>query len=139
MSEEFGLTNSGDKVVQVPVEKKEPNLVPIVKKDVTQTAEEFVKNIPPVIEKKKRGRPKKVATVVKATAPVVVEPAKPEPRTWHCSSCQEDFNDKNVMKIGAGTNRWAVFCPQCQRSFGFQDQEVLNKVAALIKNNPTGK
>jgi hypothetical protein len=63
----------------------------------------------------------------------------PEEREWYCSTCRENISDKNVMKIGAGDNRWAVFCPQCQRSFGFQDQAVIDKVAELIKNNPTGK
>lgn len=60
-------------------------------------------------------------------------------REWYCSTCRENIADRNVMKIGAGTDRWAVFCPQCQRSFGFLDQAVLDKVADLIKNNPTGK
>ena len=66
-------------------------------------------------------------------------PEIPEEREWYCSTCRENISDKNVMKIGAGENRWAVFCPQCQRSFGFQDQLVLDTVADMIKNNPTGK
>lgn len=78
-------------------------------------------------EKKKPGRPKKVKT-----DEVTVKP-------WYCSTCREDIDDKNAMKIGAGENRWAVFCPQCQRSFGFQDQAMHDKVADFIKNNPTGK
>ena len=71
---------------------------------------------------KKRGRPKKV-----------------ESKQWRCSTCREVFDDAGVMKIGAGTNRYAVFCPNCQKSLGFEDQVVLDTVAALIKNNPTGK
>jgi len=74
---------------------------------------------------KKRGRPKKK----------VEQPA----RNWRCGTCQEIFDDKQVMKIGAGENRYAVFCPYCQKSLGFQDQAVLDTVAELIKNNPNFK
>jgi hypothetical protein len=61
----------------------------------------------------------------------------PEEREWYCSTCRENIADKNVMRIGAGDNRSAIFCPQCQRSFGFQDKAVADKIAELIKNNPT--
>lgn len=72
------------------------------------------------------------------TESVPVEEIEAE-KEWYCSTCRENIADKEVMKIGAGDNRWAVFCPQCQRSFGFQDQAALDQVAAMIKNNPTGK
>ena len=114
MSDEFGLTNVGsDGVVSVPVETKAERIVPEVKLEA------------PVIEKRKRGRPRKV-----------VEEVVPE-REWYCSTCRETIADHNAMKIGVGTNRWAVFCPQCQRSFGFLDQAMLDKVAKLIRDNPT--
>lgn len=133
MSEENFIVNDGDGAKLVPVESKEPTLAPV------DTA-----------PKKKRGRPAKVKTVVpvevrESTAtPSAVTESVPveeevEEREWYCSTCRENIADKNVMKIGAGDDRWAVFCPQCQRSFGFLDQAVLDKVADLIKNNPTGK
>lgn len=122
MSEEFGLTNSGDGVVPVPVElkdhSKDPVLVPVAKEEVV---------VPP-IEKKKRGRPTKK----------VAEEVKPE-KIWYCSTCRETISNSNIMRIGAGENRCAVFCPQCQRSFGFEDQAMLDKVAGFIRDNPTGK
>lgn len=131
MSEENFIVNDGDGAKLVPVESKEPTLAP--------TPE----------GKKKRGRPAK-----KTLVPVEVRTSTAEPsavtesvpvedvvaeKEWYCSTCRENISDKNVMKIGAGSDRWAVFCPQCQRSFGFIDQAVLDKVADLIKNNPTGK
>jgi hypothetical protein len=132
MSEEFGLTNAGDNIVPVPVEVKEPTI----------PAAELTK-IPQPIEKKKRGRPAKRSLTppqgVAEVAPVeeVVEKTDKE---WYCSTCRETISDKNVMRIGAGDNgRCAVFCPQCQRSFGFEDKDLQDKVAALIKDNPTGK
>ncbi len=134
MSEEFGLTNAGDNIVPVPVEVKEPTI----------PAAELTK-IPQPIEKKKRGRPAKRSLTppqgVAEVAPVeeVVEKLEEQEKIWYCSSCRETISDQNVMKIGAGTNRYAVFCPMCQRAFGFEDQDLQDKVAALIKNNPTGK
>lgn len=130
MSEENFIVNEGDGAKLVPVEAKEPTLAPVQ-------------------GKKKRGRPAK-----KAIVPVEVKESLDTPsavtediptedvvaeKEWYCSTCRENIADKNVMKIGAGVDRWAVFCPQCQRSFGFVDQAVLNAVADLIKNNPTGK
>ncbi len=82
--------------------------------------------------KKKRAynrKPKVVAPVAEVV----------EERTWHCSTCREDIPDSTVMKIGAGENRYAVFCPMCQRSFGFEDKVMHETVAGWIKNNPTGK
>jgi len=125
MSEEnkdFGLTNAGDSVVPVPVElkdhSKDPTLIPVVKEEVVEP-----------VEKKKRGRPAKKAA----------EEVKPE-KIWYCSTCRETISNKNVMRIGAGDNgRCAVFCPQCTRSFGFEDQVLQDTVAKLIKDNPTGK
>lgn len=130
MSEENFIVNDGNEAKLVPVEAKEPTLAPAA-------------------PKKKRGRPAK-----KTLAPVEVRTSIAEPsavtesvpvedvvaeREWYCSTCRENIADRNVMKIGAGNDRWAVFCPQCQRSFGFLDQAVVDKVAELIKNNPTGK
>jgi len=145
-NKDFGLTNSGDKVVPVPVELKDHSKDPVltppkpertelereVDAEIIAKGKDAIKDFDEsqaiVVPAKKRGRPAKK----------VVAEVKPE-KIWYCSTCRETISDKNVMKIGAGTNRWAVFCPQCQRSFGFLDQEVQNKVAALIKNNPTGK
>lgn len=130
---EFGLTNSGDNVVQVPVELKDHSKDPVIA----------------AVPKKKRGRPAKNALTPieikpSVTVPSAVTESLPEvkekpAKEWYCSSCQETISDKEVMKIGAGTNRWAVFCPMCQRAFGFEDQDLQDKVADLIKNNPTGK
>src|ERR1035437_5152366 len=116
---EFGLTNSGDSVVPILVETKDHSKDPLL----TEPKKEQL-----VIKKKKLGRPKKVKAVE----------AKPE-KIWYCSTCRETIADKNVMRLGDGANRCAVFCPQCQRSFGFEDQAMLDTVAKLIKNNPTGK
>jgi hypothetical protein len=138
---EFGFTNSGtDGIVPIQVEKKEPTILAEEahkeQEQVLQKQESSVSVIP--VEKKKRGRPAKKA--VQAVA-VVEEPVSEEApaRTWYCSTCKETIEDKFVMKLAAGPERWAVFCPTCQRSFGFLDQAVLDKVADLIKNNPTGK
>jgi hypothetical protein len=131
MNDEFGLTTSGDGVVQVPVEKKDHSKDPVL---TTQ---------PVSIPAKKRGRPKKIVTPVTVAAPVVKESIKEEikpEKIWYCSTCQETISDHNVMRIGAGDNgRCAVFCPMCQRSFGFEDKDLQDKIAALIKDNSTGK
>lgn len=137
MSDEKFVVNDGDGAKLVPVESKEPTLAPVAE-----------------TPKKKRKYNRKAKTTV---APVEVRTSVAEPsavtesvpvevvedvvaeKEWYCSTCRENISDRNVMKIGAGENRWAVFCPQCQRSFGFQDQAVIDKVAELIKNNPTGK
>ncbi len=113
MSDEQFIVNDGDAAKLVPVEVKEPTLA------VEQK---------PLVEKKKRGRPTKKTSVKEDLLP-----------EWYCSTCRENISDKNVMRIGAGTNRFAIFCPQCQRSFGFQDQEFTDKVDALIKNNAANK
>ncbi|MGH7974754.1 MAG: hypothetical protein ACREBR_04465 [bacterium] len=143
MSEEFGLTNSGDGIVPVPVEKKEPTLVKrertALEKEVDAELIAKGPNNPDflagdaltVYPKKKRGRPAKQHVGVESTVEV-----KPQ---WRCSTCQEHIDDKNVMKIGAGDNRWAVFCPYCQKSLGFQDDVLHKTIAKLIKDNPTGK
>lgn len=120
MSEEYGLTNSGDNVVQVPVEtkdhSKDPVLVPEVKAEI------------PLVEKKKRGRPsKKVTSEVR---PV---------REWYCSTCREHYSDSSVMKMGAGTNRYAVFCPTDQKFLNYVDEVVQKTVKDWADNNPTGK
>jgi hypothetical protein len=135
MSDEQFIVNEGDGAKLVPVQAKEPTLMS--DEDFKKMAEhetETTKDVagplaisPELVAKRKRGRPKKVVEVV-----------VPE-REWYCSTCRETVIDKNVMKIGAGDNRWAVFCPMCQRSFGFEDQEMRDRVAKLIKDNPTGK
>jgi len=84
--------------------------------------------------KVKRKYTKKVTEI--AEVPEVKEEVE---MTWYCSTCKENIGDKEVMKIGAGENRSAVFCPMCQRSFGFQDPVVMETVARIIRDNPTGK
>lgn len=117
-NKDFGLTNEGtDGVVQVPVElkdhSKDPVIVPEVKVEAT------------VVEKKKRGRPKKAA--------------KADPiREFRCSTCREVYTDLTVMKMGAGEGRWAIFCPVDQKALGFLS-DLDEKVAKLIRDNPTGK
>jgi hypothetical protein len=134
MSDEQFIVNEGDGAKLVPVQSKEPTLMS--DEDFKKMAEheaETTKDVagplaisPELVAKRKRGRPKKVVTEV-----------KPE-KIWYCSTCRETISDKNVMRIGAGDNgRNAVFCPQCTRSFGFEQPDVDAKVADLIKNNPT--
>lgn len=132
---EFGLTNEGtDGVTQVPVEKKDITILAEEAKKlqdkIAANQERFATESVIPVGKKKRGRPAKQAAAV--------EEVKPE-KIWYCSTCRETIADSNAMKIGAGENRYAVFCPQCQRSFGFEDKVMLDIVADLIKNNPTGK
>lgn len=115
----FGLTNSGDNVVQVPVElkdhSKDPILVPVAK------------NVP-LVAKKKRGRPaKKVISEVK---PV---------REWYCSTCREYYTDLTIMKMGAGDNRYAAFCPNDQKFLSYVDEVMQKTVKDWADNNPTGK
>jgi hypothetical protein len=43
------------------------------------------------------------------------------------------------MKMPAGENRWAIFCPNCQKNLTFLQPDLDKKVSDLIKNNPTGK
>jgi hypothetical protein len=125
---EFGVVNEGDAAKLIPVELKDHSKDPVI----TELVKEMEKQtgvptelVAPVIEKKKRGRPKK-------------SEVKPE-KIWYCSTCRETISDQNAMRIGAGTNRYAVFCPQCTRSFGFEDQVMQDTVAKLIRDNPTGK
>lgn len=134
MTEDNFIVNDGDGAKLVPVEAKEPTLAPVATPN-----------------KKKRPYNRKAKTL----APVEVRTSSAEPsavtesvpqqeveateKEWYCSTCRLNISDKEVMRIGAGTDRCAVFCPMCQKSFGFQDQAVLDKVAELIKNNPTGK
>ena len=77
----------------------------------------------PVVDKKKRGRPKKAAAV----------------REFYCSTCRETHSELVVMKMPAGDNRWAIFCPNCQKNLTFLQPDLDKKVSDLIKNNPTGK
>lgn len=120
-----GLSVAGDLRKRTDLEKEVDAEIIAKGKDAVH---DFDESQAIVVPAKKRGRPaKKVAAEV-----------KPE-KIWYCSTCRETISDKNVMKIGAGPNRWAVFCPQCQRSFGFQDEAVVKIVEKLIKDNPTGK
>ncbi len=160
MSDEQFIVNEGNGAKLVPVEAKEPTLMSDAKlKEMAEHEAETTKNVtgplaisPELLAKAKKKRPynrkPKTLTPVEvrtstaepsAVTESVPEQEVPEEREWYCSTCRENISDKNVMKIGAGDNRWAVFCPQCQRSFGFQDQAVIDKVAEFIKNNPTGK
>lgn len=144
MSEEKFITEGGNGPELRPVEQKDHSADPKladekwlrekakIEEETTKgvvgpmaCSPEIYKAVKEANTKKKAGRPKKK----------VEEPA----RKWRCGTCQEIFEDKHVMKIGAGDNRYAVFCPYCQKSLGFQDQTVLDTVADLIKNNPTGK
>lgn len=143
---EYGFTNAGtDGIVPVQVEKKEPTILAEEahkeQEPVLQKQESFVVESVIPVEKKKRGRPAKTVTTV-VTETVPVEPIKEikSEKEWYCSTCRETIGDKNVMRIGAGDNgRCAVFCPQCCKSLGFLDPVVLETVARLIKDNPTGK
>ena len=133
MSGEQFIVNEGDGAKLIPVESKESTLAVEAQKlhDKIVKNQELFASTPVIpVEKKKRGRPSKKT---------VTEEVKPE-KIWYCSTCRETISDKNVMRIGAGDNgRCAVFCPQCTRSFGFEDQEAANIVAAWVKDNPTGK
>ena len=131
MSEEFGLTNSGDNVVPVPVEVKEPTI----------PAAELTKIAPPV-EKKKRGRPAKrsLKPIEGAVEVAPVEEVEEKlDKEWYCSTCRERYTDSSVMKMGAGTNRYAVFCPSCTKFLNYVDEVVQNTVKDWVDNNPTGK
>jgi hypothetical protein len=138
MSNEQGYTNIGtDGIMPLSVETKEPTLV----KEVREAAEKLtgvpVELVAPVVQKKKRGRPSKNKVVI------ALDPAKEGTdetvKEFRCATCREMIHERNLMKIGAGSNRWAIFCPYCQKSLGFLDQEMLDRVDALIKNNPTGR
>lgn len=138
MSEDTFITEGGNGPELRPVENKDHSNDPKLMTDeqLRKHAEHEAETTKDVIgpmaispallakAKKKIGRPKKEVKVE---------------RKWRCATCQEIFEDKDVMKIGAGENRYAVFCPQCQKSLGFQDPVILETVANLIKNNPTGK
>ena len=113
---EFGLTNIGeDDVQKVPVEVRDPAKIEnsiVVGNDKQETVVE-------VPAKKKRGRP-----------------SKKESRSFYCATCRETYSEEAIMKIGAGEERYAAFCNICQKSLGFIDQVVQDKVARLIKHNP---
>lgn len=132
MSEENFIVNDGDGAKLVPVEAKEPTLAPVVPAPKKKRGRPAKAVIAPVEVRTSTAEPSAVTESVPVSEPVVE-------REWYCSTCRENFSDKEAMKMGAGDNRFAVFCPQCQRSLGFQDQVMLDTVAALIKNNPTGK
>jgi hypothetical protein len=160
MSQDNFIAGDADGPKLVPVEAKEPTLVSDEQlKRLKRRAEheaETTKDVvgpmvisPELLAKMKKKRPynrkpKVIPVEVKtsATEPsavtesVPVEEA-PVEREWYCSTCRENISDKDVMRIGAGDNRSAIFCPNCQRSFGFQDKVVADKIAELIKNNPT--
>ena len=133
--EDNAIINDGDQAKLVPVTLKDHSKDPVLETKRERTALEKEADAEIIAEtccapKRKRGRPKKAATKVE------IKPLK----EWYCSTCRENINDLNVMRIGAGDNgRSAVFCPQCQRSFGFEDQEFHDRVAKLVRDNPTGK
>lgn len=120
MSEEQFIIEDGKGAKLVPVEtkdhSKDPVLVPEVKAEI------------PLVEKKKRGRPSK--KVISEVKPV---------REWYCSTCREHYSDSSVMKMGAGTNRYAVFCPNDQKFLSYVDEVVQKTVKDWADNNPTGK
>src|SRR5271157_5892035 len=101
MSENF-IVNDGDQAKLVPVtlkdHSKDPVITDLVKEMEKQTGVS-AELVTPVIEKKKRGRPKKAT--------------QPEPmREWYCGTCREVIIEKNAMVIGCGDNRKAIFCGQ---------------------------
>jgi len=111
MSEEqFGIVNEGDAARLEPVILKDHSKDPVIVPEVKVEA--------PVVEKRKRGRPKKATAV----------------REYYCSTCREKYDDLTVMKMGAGEGRFAIFCPQDQRSLGFSDFAADEKMAKLLKN-----
>jgi len=120
MSDNF-IVNDGDQAKLVPVtlkdHSKDPMITELVKEMEKQTGVP-AELVAPVVEKKKRGRPKKAAAV----------------REYYCSTCREKYDDLTVMKMGAGEGRFAIFCPQDQRSLGFSDFAADEKMAKLLKN-----
>lgn len=110
MSDDQYIQGNADNPVLVPVELKDHSTDPKLTEEIRLKKKVSVKG---------RGRPKKI-----------------ESRVWRCSTCQEFFDDSNVMKIGAGENRHAIFCPTCQKSLGFLQPDVDKIVDSLIKNNP---
>lgn len=110
MSEEqFGIVNNGDAAQLVPVTLKDHSKDPVIAEPEKEV---------PVVEKKKRGRPKKAAAI----------------REYYCSTCREKYDDLTVMKMGAGDERFAIFCPNCQKALGFNDVAANEKMAKLLKN-----
>lgn len=83
----------------------------------------------------------KVKRTRKAKVVIGVDPAAPGTEetvvSFKCKSCDELITSKNVMKIGAGKDRYAAFCPFCQRSLGFIDEVFQNRVRHIIETNPT--
>jgi hypothetical protein len=120
MSEEF-IVGDGDQAKLVPVELKDHSKDPVIT-DLVKEMEKLTgvppEMLAPVVEKKKRGRPKKVAAV----------------REYYCSTCREKYDDLTVMKMGCGESRFAIFCPNCQKALGFNDAAANEKMAKLLKN-----
>lgn len=117
MSEEkeFGLVNDGiNGVKKIPVELKDHSKDPVIKEP-----EKAI--VTPIVEKKKRGRPSKTNVV----------------REFYCSTCRDKHTDLTVMKMGAGSNRYAAFCPNCQKFLNYVDDVMQDTVKKWIKNNPT--
>ena len=110
MSEDNAIVNDGDAAKLVPVELKDHSKDPVIVEPEK------------VIEKKKRGRPKKAAEI----------------RNFYCSTCREVHTELAVMKMPAGDGgRAAIFCPNCQKMLTFLQPDLDKKVEKLIKNNPT--
>jgi hypothetical protein len=140
---EFGLTNEGTEgIKQIFVETKEPTLVStpseVGKDEVKKLTEEIEKQtgvteelVAP--EKRKRGRPRKVQVGLDLAAPgtdkVVVS------RDFYCATCRERFTETSVMKMGAGTARYAAFCPACTKFLSYVD-EVAEKTIEQLQKHP---
>ena len=124
MSDNF-IVNDGDQAKLVPVtlkdHSKDPMITELVKEMEKQTGVP-AELVAPVVEKKKRGRPKKAAAI----------------REFYCSTCREVHTELAVMKMPAGDGgRAAIFCPNCQKMLTFLQPDLDSKVEKLIKNNPT--
>lgn len=143
-NKEFGLTTGGAGDIQkVAIELKDHSHDPVLLPENPSERTELEKEVDAeiiakgaaavddfdasesiTVTPKKRGRPAKKEIV---------------PVAFPCKSCGEMITDRNIMKIGAGKDRFAAFCPFCQRSLGFIDEAFQTKVTDLVKNNPTGK
>lgn len=139
MNDEKFLVNDGNSVKEVPVESKEATLTStpaetgkpsrertaleeevdaeIIAKDKA-ALEDFDETQAIVVPaKRKRGRPTKQVV-----------------REFNCATCRERISELNAMKIGAGDNRYAIFCPYCQKSMGFIDVAAEQKLDALHRH-----
>jgi hypothetical protein len=122
---EQGYTNIGtDGIQPIPVETKRERteLEKEVDQEIIAKGEKAVEDFDEtqtitIPAKKKRGRPKKVVI-----------------REFYCATCREKYLETTVMKMPAGDNRAAIFCPSCSKSLGFFQPDVDEKIAKLHKN-----